>query len=443
MPRTTAHVLSLAALLAVPAVAPMPATAAGETCQGRPATLVGTTGQPLAGTDGADVLVSGGASRVDALGGDDLVCVTGDARSVPQRLRTVVVVAGAGDDRVEVTTPGWGSLALLGPGADSYLGSSGAAQEVRSDDVPFTVDTAVDLIEITSGEATVYSGSDSRPNSDVVEIESGVVQWTGVMTPAGRLSGGPGATLRTAPLRGDATIDAAARTAVTDTSLARWSGFGRLAYRTFAAQGIVTFRGSAGTDDLSVEARGTYDRVIDMRGGADHYSSDDFGGPRSSFDGGAGRDHLTLGAHRQRVDADLDTGRFVAREGRRTVRRTFDGFERLDLAARRATVDGTPRRDHIVLVACRAHVSADGGRDVVDLGGRLAEWDDPGCSSRRGSIDGGRGADVLSGSRGRDRIVGGPGRDRADGGRGRDTCRGRDSDQLRGPSLTAGVRGRL
>ena len=53
------------------------ATAAAEACQGQAATIVGTPGGEIVGTEGADVIVTNGAARVDARGGDDLVCGTG------------------------------------------------------------------------------------------------------------------------------------------------------------------------------------------------------------------------------------------------------------------------------------------------------------------------------------------------------------------------------
>ena len=64
----TRHLLvtGLLTALVVPAA---PATAAAETCQGRPATLIGTPGRAaLTGTEGADVIVTNGAVTVAALG---------------------------------------------------------------------------------------------------------------------------------------------------------------------------------------------------------------------------------------------------------------------------------------------------------------------------------------------------------------------------------------
>ena len=417
--RTTT--LSAAALLGLALLTPTSAGAAGETCQGQPATTVGTAGQVIEGSEGADVIVTDGASRVIARGGDDLICVTGDASAVAEESRTVVVAAGAGDDRVEATTPGWGTVTQLDSGADSYVGASGADQEIRTGEL-LSADSAADTVRVTSGIATVYSGAPSQPNPDVVEIDGGMVQWTGFMTSAGRLAGGRTSTLRTTARSGDAMIDAVRRTAVTETSSATWSGFDAHEFATFAYKGTVRFRGTDGVEWLSVDARDTYDRIVDMRGGNDFYASDGFGNGRSRYDGGAGRDRLLLATPRQDVVADLDDGRFTAREGKRTVRRTFDDFEDLVVSAERAQVDGTPAGEEIIVRACRADVSADGGPDRVRLDATLTGWDNPGCRSRRGFVDGGRGDDALTGSRGRDHLVGGPGRDTVDGREGRDTC---------------------
>ena len=56
------------------------ATAAGETCRGEAATIVGTGGT-LQGTDGRDVIVTGASWRILAGAGDDVVCATGGGAS--------------------------------------------------------------------------------------------------------------------------------------------------------------------------------------------------------------------------------------------------------------------------------------------------------------------------------------------------------------------------
>ena len=75
--------LAATGLLAAVLLPAAPTHAAGETCQGRSATIVGTPGQyGLAGTEGDDVVVTGGARGVATLGGNDLVCITSALPSI-------------------------------------------------------------------------------------------------------------------------------------------------------------------------------------------------------------------------------------------------------------------------------------------------------------------------------------------------------------------------
>ena len=138
------------------------------------------------------MIVTDGAAGVDARGGDDLVCVTGDASAVPEESRTVVVLAGAGNDLVDATTPGWGTITILGAGADTYLGTSDAGQEVRTSEGLDTPDVQLDTVKVTSGIATVDSGAEAQTNADVVAIDSGIVEWTGVVAPGRTAHGWPG-----------------------------------------------------------------------------------------------------------------------------------------------------------------------------------------------------------------------------------------------------------
>jgi Ca2+-binding RTX toxin-like protein len=96
--RTTT--LTAAALLGLTLLTPaQAATTTAETCLSRPATVVGT-GPTVTGTEGRDVIVSGTATTIEALGGDDLVCV-----SQPGQTPVVLAVdAGSGSDMVVVET---------------------------------------------------------------------------------------------------------------------------------------------------------------------------------------------------------------------------------------------------------------------------------------------------------------------------------------------------
>ena len=109
-------------VVAAALVAPGAQAADGETCQGKPATIVQSQGN-VKGTDGDDVIVGGPDTRVRARAGDDTICVTGgrvqggDGRdSVEMRgtdvedfillssVEVVDVETGAGADRVRLTT---------------------------------------------------------------------------------------------------------------------------------------------------------------------------------------------------------------------------------------------------------------------------------------------------------------------------------------------------
>ena len=95
--------LVLACALLVPVLAlglEGPATAAGETCQGVPATIVGTPGGQVLGTPGDDVIVTNGARRVDGEAGDDLICTTGT--NAPRRL-LVSFTGGTGTNVIAVS----------------------------------------------------------------------------------------------------------------------------------------------------------------------------------------------------------------------------------------------------------------------------------------------------------------------------------------------------
>lgn len=93
-------------------------TASAPLCLGHEATIVGSLGQHLVATDGPDVIVSNGAERVHALGGDDLICVT-NAKGGYAR-----VEGGDGDDEIRVQVP---VLTLLVPGRgdDHVVGAAG------------------------------------------------------------------------------------------------------------------------------------------------------------------------------------------------------------------------------------------------------------------------------------------------------------------------------
>jgi Ca2+-binding RTX toxin-like protein len=108
--------LAATGLLAATLLTAPTAQAAAETCQGRAATVVGSA-DVVNGTEGDDVIVTNGATRVRALGGNDVVCVTGGPESGSVRQD---IDLGSGDDRLLVER----AADVGGPGS-SYAGGTG------------------------------------------------------------------------------------------------------------------------------------------------------------------------------------------------------------------------------------------------------------------------------------------------------------------------------
>src|SRR4051812_14769401 len=72
--RARAGLVAAAALTGL-LVVPTSAAGVAETCQGRPATIVGGSNAHLTGTQGDDVIVGGDNVGIDARGGNDLICL--------------------------------------------------------------------------------------------------------------------------------------------------------------------------------------------------------------------------------------------------------------------------------------------------------------------------------------------------------------------------------
>jgi hypothetical protein len=152
---------ALAVALVVPSAIALsgpgaPAYAAAAVCQGQPATIEGSTGT-IAGTEGNDVIVATGPDvDVQALGGNDLICVVGGQ-----------VETGFGDDSVVSTAAaGTSTTAYLGSGRDSYVGGAG-----RSD----VVTGQLSLLTVTMGPGGGVLELDptSTPGSGTVDFGGG------------------------------------------------------------------------------------------------------------------------------------------------------------------------------------------------------------------------------------------------------------------------------
>lgn len=418
--------LLLAALLGAATLAPSTAaTAAGETCQGRPATIVGPAPGWLSGVDGTegpDVIVMNGAGAVRALGGDDLICVTGNVE--------VNVDAGDGNDVVDASRT-TGTSTVLGAGDDTYLGS--AARDTVVAGTTAYDDTGTDVI--ATGPRSylrdqVDTGQPGQPNSDEVRGGYVDVEWHGIATGTGVLDGGADSLLRLQPETWGMSIS----TDLGVLAAARWprdqaiSGFTDFTVQSHPGLTHFGFGGSTRDESLSFDGlRRTVLFQVGMGSGDDELSvvSLDKTHRNASLSGGRGSDRLALVMPEvSDVDLDLRRGRLSTGRGKGEETVAARGFEDATVVAPDIEVVGTAGANDVTVDACRATVEGLGGRDSVAAftsGGSNAG--DVRCrTARRMRFLGGGGADTLVGSKGPDVLIGGPGRDRSDGQRGRDTC---------------------
>jgi Ca2+-binding RTX toxin-like protein len=387
--------LTAVALLGAALLAPVgTATAAGETCQGQAATIVGTPQGQITGTEGADVIVTNAAIRVDALGGDDLVC------------------ASEGGYYHSVT-------AILGAGADTFIPSERSGSSTIYAGTVDGTDTEADVIRFIRG--LVISGMAGQPNADIIDLGSnGEVRWSGIQTAPGAVSADAGGygILSVRSANGDVTMDASGTVTGVDTALT-WTGqFAQFGFTTSAEYGRFTFRGTDGIERVKVNAPTTYDRDIALRGGYDDsYESNSLGGKATRITGDGEHNQLLLDLHsHDRVRADLSRYRVTATKAGVEESIRVRGFNNVTVAAKRADVIGTDRADIITVAACRTTIKGMKGRDhlyaeVKYRRSRFDPWIRPECSNYEATIDGGPGSDFIEGSPGDDRLIGGPGND--------------------------------
>lgn len=416
----------LASLLAAATLQPTAAVAAGETCQGRPATIVGPApGGPsgVDGTEGADVIVVQGVGAVHALGGDDLICVVG-------AFEPVFVYAGDGNDVVDATRA-TGTTSVLGAGDDTYLGSA-ARDTVTAGAAPYD-DTGTDVVDggpRSFLRDTVVTGQPGQPNSDQVRGGYLDVEWHGIATGSGVLDGGADSLLRLQPETWGMSIN----TDLGVLSSARWpqdqaiAGFADFHVTPRPGLTHLSFGGS--TRDESLVVNGLRRKVlfqVGMGAGDDELSvaSFDTTHRHASFSGGRGADRIALAMPQiSDVDLDLRRGRLSTGRGQGEETVAARGFEDATVVAPDVEVVGSGGANTITVEACHASVAGLGGDDsIAKITGSASVAGQVRCrKARRMRFFGDGGADRLVGSVGRDVLIGGPGRDRADGKKGRDTC---------------------
>lgn len=342
---------------------PASASAAGETCQGRPATIVGT-GPDVVGTPGDDVIVSGTSIFVNADAGNDLICITG-----PNFVHTD---AGPGDDVVDasVTTavdPETSTSTELGTGHDRFLGSpfnDGVFSDGADDEVFTGLGADKMVITITgmpTGALGSYDGGDGPArHDDIIYLESAAFDLEVGLDesivvdgmPAATLTGFAGASLtaRRVVLRGNASRNVLMATACEiqiagnggNDSITNMNGFERFACA--SADRTTSLTGGGGDDTI--------------HGGPGHLRLSGGGGDDRLF-GHEGADRLVGGAGNDILQGDDGADRLMGGSGNDRMRGD-KGADRLVGGAGHDRADGGRGRD-----TCDAEIVLDRGVPLV------------------------------------------------------------------------------
>lgn len=421
--------LTLAAVAGTVAADTGVAATGGETCHGQPATRVGAPGADLRGTDGPDVIVTNGAARVYAGGGDDLVCVTGGAG-----LDQVSVDADDGHDIVDASASGArATFAHLGGGDDVHTGGPRGDFVEASDPWQSPPGQGADTVATGGGDDHVVTGGAPRqPDHDDIDLGPGsdTAELEGPVGPALPIQGGTGTDeleFGRSTMRRAWTVDNATGRATYDGApVATWSAFEAFLLAPWGRWAAPSFVGGDGAEAVystvpltSVELAGGDDRLrlhLHTRRLVDD----------ASYAGGDGVDTFVLNAEAgdrtRRVDLDLVAGQLLFRPEEQPVRATIDAFERHRLSARRLHVLGTAETDQLLFHGCHGAVAAGPGDDLL----KAIFVPDAECGDLDDEVDlvarGGSGDDTLLGGLLPDILVGGPGNDVADGGRDADRC---------------------
>jgi len=323
------------------------APAAAYTCDGHPATLVGTADDDhLVGTPGPDVVVAlGGDDRVDAGAGDDVVCALAGADRID---------GGPGDDRIFGGTDSWwsdrgganrvGDRVSPGPG-DDYVDLGADRRGTSGTLVRDTLDYS-DLGHAVRADLSPEVGRVAAEGTDTVRVHGqlGVVGTAYDDT----ITGSPKAdTLK--GLGGDDRLEGRGG----DDWLLPGNG-ADVAAGDFGNDHIDSWAGadvlSGGPDDDFVDTQSNPDvATVRLGPGADQLNTNVR--PRGGFDAdaGTGRDTIVLGytRHHDLPAADLDLGTGGVTLGASATGRlaSFEWWVMLD--DQPLTVHGTDRAERI------------------------------------------------------------------------------------------------
>lgn len=454
MRRTTS--LTAAPLLGLALLAPSTAaTAAGETCRGETATIVGT-GPAVTGTEGRDVIVSGKSTDISTLGGDDLVCLAPDRPNA----NLISVDAGAGNDVVDTTASptGYYNNVALGTGADTFAGGRSADSVITGAGAAEGIDADRDDVRTGDGSDSVTTGAEGQPNRDVIDTGEGN-DWVTLVTwrtaPDGLVTGGLGPdTLVTTsrPVEAEMSADMttgtlsgiSAQPGIQDVS-AHFSSFEALDLQ--VEDEVVTYRGTPGNDHVEVHPQqGAIKLDIATAAGQDQIVVEPAAiAAGSRIDGGDGRNGLIAANETGSMTLDLEQGVMVI-DGQSS---TVAGLQDALLMAPEVTMVGNDRGNNLSFAGCVGNLRGHAGRDrlrnvydgyfefyIFDCQARTEMLGGPAADHLRGGqgadrLLGGSGTDEIEGRGGSDRIhgnaaadtlIGGRGFDRVDGSKGRDRC---------------------
>lgn len=437
MRKTTSALTGLTGLLlpiaAVGALSVMsPAQAAGETCDGRPATIVVTFDPtsyvivPVVGTPGDDVIV--GTSRpdiIDGAGGNDVICGLGGYDQL---------TGGEGDDRLfggldqdySYDDGYFGDLLVPGPGDDYVdVGADLDSLNLCECDSPETTDrisyagaTAGVDVNLETGLATgegrdtlVVGGAVGVIGSPYDDRIVGTEEMNVIKAGAGKdkVQSGDGEDWiwldeddgRSFTTGAKDTLDAGAGQDYLLFSggdhIVAGPGDDRVNGRSEVRGSVF---GGGGNDVITV--MGPESMAVDGGNGKDIIGAAYTGRGTYALDGGAGRDRMYL-----RVRAAIPTGPIQVNLGknrmsvaghRASVR--LAGVESLTvrgLGKKRSHVTfvGSDRADNFSVLNATLRAFGRGGKDTLNGG--------PGNDL----LNGGAGRDTLTGSLGRDRCLGG------------------------------------
>lgn len=404
------------------------ATAVGETCRGEAATIVGA-GSDITGTAGRDVIVTAEATEVDAGAGDDLICVTAPPKERGFYI-DVEVDAGPGNDVVDAAGANSTRLmAILGSGADEFLGGpsqDGVVGGEMAADGSAGADVERDLIDGAGGDDALRSGTfgpeggiATAPNADVVLGGDGAdsLEVHGPLTAEGRIDGGSDRDHLRVRLDAATWEISTATGARRDSSdYSRWAGLEELSV--FSSQpGVrLTINGTPGTDDLELYGSElTY--AVDLGAGDDLLALSAIPSTGSSLALGEGRD--VMWAYAGSTVVDLTQGIFSLAG---SAPAAVSGVENVHASGRNVALTGDGEDNVLTGGPCAVTLDGRGGNDTLD---RFA-YDGPplGCEGKPMVLKGGTGNDSLRASTNDDRLIGGAGNDKLESRSGDDVLRG-------------------